>query len=50
MKYMYELTKQIVRAKTQMVMAVREKHGQLLMIEEEILERWKEHFEECCSV
>ena len=47
---LYRLTKQIVQAKTNTVTAVRDKRGKLLMNEEEILERVKQHFEEVLNV
>ena len=47
---LYRLSRQIVQAKTNMVTAVRDRHGKLLLNGEEILERWKEHFEEVLNV
>ena len=47
---LYRLTKQIVQTKRNAMTAIRDKCGKLLTNEEEILERWKEHFDEVLNV
>jgi len=47
---LYKITKELCKKKRQSVAGVRDKDGKLLIEEDQILQRWKEHFEEVLNV
>jgi hypothetical protein len=50
MRTLYKITKELCYKKRQSTTGVRDKNGTLLIEEEQILQRWKEHFEEVLNV
>ena len=50
MSVLYKITKQLSRAKKSSSCPIKTKDGQLITEEAEVLERWKEHFQEVLNV